>query len=247
MATWCATHGPRDAGDIDPCTLAPKPDMLHEAYVQAIRRVIIDAHPNPATRDRLEHVKLVYGAGYGMGARGVTFYGTWQNSKPAPVDTIEVCAFGEESPVQLCGTTIHELAHVIAGNLAGHDKEWKAACADLGLVNAEAGGQSYTWDAFASNVRDALQAIPEPTDGKPQGIQVGMIGTGGLGMRGLGKGPKPCPLGIGTRGGKSRGAGSGSRLRLWQCECGIKVRVGSDDFQATCNRCGTPFKHMLPA
>jgi len=33
----------------------------------------------------------------------------------------------------------------------------------------------------------------------------------------------------------------GSRQRLWTCACGVKVRVASDDFQATCGRCGGEF------
>ena len=35
---------------------------------------------------------------------------------------------------------------------------------------------------------------------------------------------------------------AGSRLRLWECECGIKVRVASDDFDATCNECDGVFE-----
>ena len=35
----------------------------------------------------------------------------------------------------------------------------------------------------------------------------------------------------------------GTRLRLWECPCGVKVRVASDDFQATCGRCGGTFAH----
>jgi hypothetical protein len=34
-------------------------------------------------------------------------------------------------------------------------------------------------------------------------------------------------------------------MRLWQCACApkpVKVRVASDDFQATCQRCATAFK-----
>jgi hypothetical protein len=33
-------------------------------------------------------------------------------------------------------------------------------------------------------------------------------------------------------------------MRLWQCDCPkpVKVRVASDNFQATCHRCGTSFK-----
>jgi hypothetical protein len=36
----------------------------------------------------------------------------------------------------------------------------------------------------------------------------------------------------------------GSRLRLWECECGVKVRVASDDFDATCNDCGEVFEQQ---
>ena len=58
--------------------------------------------------------------------------------------------------------------------------------------------------------------------------------------------PRPCPMGVGSRGGRSRGTGSGSRLRLYVCACpegtsGRKVRVASDVFDATCNRCASPF------
>jgi hypothetical protein len=36
---------------------------------------------------------------------------------------------------------------------------------------------------------------------------------------------------------------AGSRLRLYECSCAqpVKVRVASNDFEATCNRCGLPF------
>lgn len=32
-----------------------------------------------------------------------------------------------------------------------------------------------------------------------------------------------------------------TRLRLWECVCGVKVRVASDHFDATCNECGCRF------
>jgi len=35
--------------------------------------------------------------------------------------------------------------------------------------------------------------------------------------------------------------GGGTRLRLWECSCPVKVRVASDTFDATCNRCEDPF------
>lgn len=34
----------------------------------------------------------------------------------------------------------------------------------------------------------------------------------------------------------------GSRLRLWVCACPVRVRVASDDFEATCDVCGESFK-----
>jgi hypothetical protein len=40
--------------------------------------------------------------------------------------------------------------------------------------------------------------------------------------------------------------GGGSRLRLWMCECGVKVRVASDDFQATCQQCEGLFEMQAP-
>lgn len=36
----------------------------------------------------------------------------------------------------------------------------------------------------------------------------------------------------------------GSRLRLWECPCGIKLRVGRDDLDVTCNACGEAFKRQ---
>jgi hypothetical protein len=108
----------------------------------------------------------------------------------------------------------------------------------LGLIHAEAAGQSYAPEHFAADIWVALATLPTPDDGRPTFASRGA----GPGMIARPASPRPCPLGIGTRGGRSRGAGSGSRLRLWHCDCGIKVRVASDAFDATCNRCGTVFK-----
>lgn len=40
-----------------------------------------------------------------------------------------------------------------------------------------------------------------------------------------------------------RDAKQSTRLRLWECQCEppVKVRVGHDEFDATCNRCGAEF------
>lgn len=84
-----------------------------------------------------------------------------------------------------------------------------------------------------------IERLPHPSDGRPQFYRGALVT--------LPKAPRPCPLGTGTRGGRSRGAGSGSRLRLWVCGCpdgtpGRKVRVATDEWDATCNRCGTRYE-----
>jgi hypothetical protein len=35
-----------------------------------------------------------------------------------------------------------------------------------------------------------------------------------------------------------------TRLRLYECSCPVKVRVASDDFQATCTVCDSPFQRV---
>lgn len=221
---WMNTGTARPAG----------PLVTHEAYLAGIRDAVL-ARVNgalaPGDRKRLALAKLVYGVGAMSGARGLTIYGTWQGSERA--DIIEVCAACEESDVQLAGTTVHELGHVLAGHGSGHGKAWKEACRVLGLVDAEAAGQAYRPDGFDPGLWRVLEALPLPTDGRPV-------------LRGTVSGPvsaKPCPLGVGTRGGTSRGKGSGSRLRLYECQCPkpVKVRIASDDFSAHCDHCGAAF------
>lgn len=211
----------------------------HEEYVAAVRDLVVNRVAAPEVRERLRAAKVVYGAAPASGARGLTFYGAWHDGETHQA-VLQVCADGEETenPMQLPGTTIHEAAHVVAGPGAGHGPAWKAAAALLGLLHAEAGGQDYQAADFAPEVLAALARIPAPTDGQPSFANRGGLATGRAPKR------RPCQLGIGTRGGKSRGAGSGSRLRLWVCECPkpVKVRVASDDFQATCSRCGQAFK-----
>src|SRR6185295_18197505 len=205
----------------------PTAETTHEAFVHAVRAAVVLRVNDPALRARLLSAKLVYGGGP-EGVRGLCYFGAWQNG--AAHDFIEIAALGEESYIQL------------AGRECGHGAGWKAAAAVLGLQLAQAGGQEYSPEHFDPRVWAAIEALPHPSDGRP-----------GFAALGLAAGPvapprvKPCPLGVGTRGGRSRGAGSGSRLRLWLCGCpegtvGRKVRVASDDWDATCNRCGSRYQ-----
>lgn len=237
--------------------------MTHEEFVSKVRTLAVDwgcaRTVTPEECRRLLRAKLVYGKGEGH-YRGVCYYGTWghgpavldwqtMDAYPAMLepweeteetaDFIEIAATGEESATQLAGTTIHETAHVLAGPGAGHGPVWKAACARLGLTTAQAAGQRYIASDFAPDLGAKIDALPTPQDGTPR-FGIRMAGV----LVGL---PKiaPCPMGIGTRGGKSRGVGSGSRLRLWECGCAkpVKVRVASDDFQATCKVCEQDFQY----
>ena len=124
----------------------------------------------------------------------------------------------------------------------GPRSEWRAACRTLGLAHAEAAGQAYAPQHFAPDVWPAIAAVSVPTDGGPAFASRGTRPAVGLAVA---PAPRPCPLGFGTHGGRSRGVGSGSRLRLWMCECSVKVRVASDDFRATCGRCGSAFTRTV--
>lgn len=207
--------------------------QTHEMYIQAVAAIVCK-QLSEADRAKVCNIKLAYGAGQ-SGLRGVTYYNKW--GKPdGNVPFVEVCAFGQESLVQLAGTTIHELGHVLAGWDAGHGPEWKAACGKLGLRRVKQTGTEYKWVMFAPAIREAIANLPKPDDGAPVAGLAAYIGKRKVS-------PKPCGAGIGTRGGKSRGAGSGSRLRLFECEClpPIKVRVARDEFDCDCNTCHRTF------
>jgi len=186
-----------------------------------------------ADRATVDAIKLCYGAGPD-GTRGVTYYARWGTAPGTAVPFVAINALHQESVVQLAGTILHELGHVLAGHAAGHGAAWAVACNRLGLRRMRAAGTCYTWAHFDPDVRDAIVRLPRPVDGTP----LPLMAPAGTAFK-----LKPCSAGVGTRGGKSRGVGSGSRLKLWECECipPMKVRVARPDFDATCNCCNGPF------
>lgn len=216
----------------------------HEDYIRDVAAfVVTHADLNPSEHAMLAGIKLVYGSGP-TGTRGVTFYGRWKAGEEVR-PFVEISAFGQESIVQLTGTTIHELGHVLAGWGSGHGKEWHLACERLGLLKVLAGGTDYKWGTnFAPWVESYAKAIEAPDEGSPVRNLMGLTPgqNMGIGFKNFPNLIKGCQAGIGTRGGKSRGVGSGSRLRLWQCACGCKARVASDTFDATHDPCGTKFE-----
>lgn len=207
--------------------------FTHEQFIQAVRDIAVQ-RLNADERAAVLDAKLVYGAG-SKATRGVTYFGCWKNGHDHAF--AEICAFGEDSPIQVAGTTLHELGHVLAGIGQGHGRGWLAACRKLGLIHVRAAGTKYSLACFAGDIRGAIAALPKPTDGSPQPF-------GGFGPNGMPLQMKlrPCAAGIGAKGGKSRGAGSGSRLRKFACGCGVIARVARDEFHARCDDCGSAFK-----
>ena len=204
----------------------------HEQYIQAIA-TIATARLDAEDQAKL-HAKIVYGVGE-RNVRGVTRYGAWRNGQPNAVALVELCACNEESPAQVAGTLLHELAHVLAGHGAGHDKEWKLACAKLGLRKAKAAGTQYMWARFNPEIREKI-VIAAFADGKPE-----LLGGASAGVNRTGAGG--CTAGLGTQGGKSRGPGSG-RMRKFTCECAppVIVRAARDELPAHCDLCKAAFK-----
>ena len=207
--------------------------FTHEQFIHAVRDIAV-LRLNSEERAAVMDAKLVYGAG-SKHTRGVTYFGCWKNGHDHAF--AEVCAFGEDSSVQVAGTTLHELAHVIAGPGHGHGNGWLAACRRLGLVHVRAAGTRYSLACFAPDLRLAIAALPQPTDGSPQPF--GGVGPSGAPLQFK---LRPCSAGVGAKGGKSRGAGSGSRLRKFVCDCGVIARVAKDEFRAKCDDCGSAFK-----
>ena len=190
----------------------------HENYIADVMAVVLTSC-TAKEKKILSHVKLAYGAGPG-GTRGITFYDRWKNGGKKPVAFVEICASGESSLVQICGTTFHESAHVLAGFMAAHGKDWKAMCEYLGLLDALAAGMEYKWTSFKPEIAKALKKIKAPNDGSPTGPKLTRTGQP------YKKGGGGCSHGQGSRGGKSRGVGSGSRQVLVTCsDCGCKARL----------------------
>lgn len=228
--------------------------VTHEDYVAAIVKLALKQPGlSPADRRVIEASKITYGADASSGLRGRTYHEHWhRHGSKSPSCIVEVCATGQESPLQLCGTTLHEIGHVIAGVGHGHDATWKEACARVGLGQPDApisaAGTEYSWVMFEPKLRAKLQALAEPNEGKPVVPKGETVSV------------RVCLAGQGAKGGKSHGAGSGSRLLLWECQCGpdtrwkppatgkdmapkpVKLRHAGRDLEVTCKRCGYDFE-----
>ncbi len=215
--------------------------VTHETYIAQIAALAC-RHLAPKERELIDAIKLVYGAG-SSGLRGVTYYNKWRGAgAPGSAPFVEICAFGQSSALQIAGTTLHELGHVLEHG-AGHNGVWKAACERLGLRCAMAAGTEYKWSMFEASLRVAICALPTPDDGEPVVDLMGTLAGGAWGLIPFGQVLKPCGAGQGTKGGTSRGKGSGSRSRLYHCACvpPVKLRAATNTLACHCDHCSGAF------
>jgi hypothetical protein len=192
----------------------------HENFIADIVAMVRD-RLNEEDKAALDGVKIVYGAG-SRRTRGVTYYGAWDTGEKK-VPLIEICAFAQRDRVQVAGTTIHEIGHVLAGFEAAHGKDWKAACERAGLRRIKAAGTNYVMAMIEPELRQAIAALPDPQEGDP--AQRGGLDAGAL-LKMFKGTLGGCTAGHGAKGGTSRGAGSGSRMVKMTClECGYVARA----------------------
>jgi hypothetical protein len=144
----------------------------HEQFVHLVRNLVVADALERGTIDKdqaetLAHAKLIYGVGQ-PGIRGVCYHEAWENGI-GKVACVEISALTEESWVQLAGTTLHELAHVLRGMGFGHDVDWKLICVKLGFTyKPEAAGQRYFLAMFRPGLRMAIcRAAAAVRDGNP--------------------------------------------------------------------------------
>lgn len=209
----------------------------HETFIQAVRDLVVaQADLKPEDRQRLEHAKLIYGVGDGS-YRGVTIYEAWENGV-GTVDVVEIAATGEESWIQLAGTIVHELGHVLTGKGHGHDAAWRDLAKSLGFqIRPAAAGQVYRLAMFRPALRLEIQALAASlSDGSPTFSTL----FGGA-LAPAPKAPRPCSAGVGAKGGTSRKAGTSNRQLKATCGCGHIIRGSRSTLEAIrfeCQDCG---------
>lgn len=174
---------------------------------------------------RSHEFRIFYSYGDSENLRGVTRFGVWSSDGEKSGEVVEVFGAAQECLLQVAGTTIHEVAHVLAGLAAGHGKSWKGECEKLGLTGGvKAVGTVYAPEMFDRKILKAIQALPAPVEGGP--VKRGRSVQAPFYAVVPGFQPGPCRSSRGAKGGKSSGRGSGSRMLKCVCQsCGYTARI----------------------
>jgi len=116
-----------------------------EKFAECIKLAVCDSFPERFGAERLRETNLKYDDFFHRSDRGHA----WDDG------TIEVRQ--TESALQLAGTIVHELAHVLVGTAHQHDSLWHEAGTALGLKYVLGAGQNYKPDHFRVDLLEAIK------------------------------------------------------------------------------------------
>ncbi len=116
-----------------------------EAFAICIRDAVCDSFPERFNSDRLRETPMRYNDFLHVSNRGQTHAD----------GSIEVRQ--TESALQLAGTIVHELAHILVGLHHNHDAKWHDGAVALGLTEVSAAGQHYKPSHFRSDLLKAIE------------------------------------------------------------------------------------------
>lgn len=220
-------YQPAPAGPARPATLHTLREAWLDAAVEILRPRYADL--NAPLPDR---IAVSCGFPGGSGAHYNVIGQCWHPIASADHRTQIFVSPILDDAVRVLDVLEHELVHAAVGTAAGHKGEFKRVAVGIGLTGPmTATVASPELAEFNARIVDRLGPYPHgrlmpgmPTLPLPPGAPI----------------PSPMPPGR-CPGGRKPQRG---RLRLWICSCAVpvKVRVASDDFRATCDRCAAPFR-----
>lgn len=115
-----------------------------EMFAEYVREAVCQAFPEDFGRVRLQEAKMKYAEFSHVEARGYAYD-----------DSLVVKQ--TENALQLAGTIVHELAHVLVGPKHMHDGLWTKAAQALGLQFVQSESQDYKPEHFSSGLLRAIE------------------------------------------------------------------------------------------
>src|SRR5258705_8555786 len=116
-----------------------------EKFASIIKDAVCSSFYERFGRARLEEASLKYDDFFHRSNRGEAS------------DNGEIFVRQTESALQLAGTVVHELAHILVGVAHNHDDLWREAGVSLGLTYIVASGQNYKPDHFRVDLLKAIE------------------------------------------------------------------------------------------